>query len=103
MKSRASCTRSLSAFHCGHELQGSPWYGAGLECPCGAAVHAGTWPRSLPALSSLPFFCSTSFLISCSKVGISTGSSLQGIVHPDLDGSADLVGASIKRPLFSRA
>ncbi|XP_025067269.1 very long-chain specific acyl-CoA dehydrogenase, mitochondrial-like [Alligator sinensis] len=37
------------------------------------------------------------------KVGISTGSSLQGIVHPDLDGSADLVGVSIKRPLFSRA
>uniref|UniRef100_A0A7M4F509 Very long-chain specific acyl-CoA dehydrogenase, mitochondrial n=1 Tax=Crocodylus porosus TaxID=8502 RepID=A0A7M4F509_CROPO len=26
-------------------------------------------------------------------IGISTGSSLQGIVHPDLDGSVDLVGA----------
>uniref|UniRef100_A0A674I6X9 Acyl-CoA dehydrogenase/oxidase C-terminal domain-containing protein n=1 Tax=Terrapene triunguis TaxID=2587831 RepID=A0A674I6X9_9SAUR len=48
------------------------------------------------------FFCSSLFSL-CSKVGIPTGLSLEGIVHPGLDNSAHLVREFFLKDLFLRA
>uniref|UniRef100_A0A8C4XYR6 Very long-chain specific acyl-CoA dehydrogenase, mitochondrial n=1 Tax=Gopherus evgoodei TaxID=1825980 RepID=A0A8C4XYR6_9SAUR len=50
----------------------------------------------------LSLFCSSLFSL-CSKVGIPTGLSLEGIVHPGLDNSAYLVREFFLKDLFLRA